>query len=264
MNLRFQALRIDGDSVVKIADSEFHWRFIRIVERLNSIIHPMEKTRGWIVAIGILVIFSLTALAVVWVVRDTIQRTVAPVQEATGSISTRVASVLNPTPTIIPDPVTIIHNVRALARLETSQYTIEKVITAETGQGPFGFLFGDRLLLVAHGVVVAGVDLGKLRPEDLTVRNNVLYVDLPEPEIFISTLDNDKSYVYDRQTGALTQGDINLETAARQAAENEIEAAALEDGILYNARRNAQSFLSLLLRDLGYPEVIFEEGTPTP
>jgi len=224
----------------------------------------MDNTKGWFIAIGILVVFSLAALAVVWVVRDTITNTVAPVQNATGSIGTRVAEILNPTPTILPDPVTIVHSVRSLARLETIQYTVEKVITAETGQGTFSFLFGDRLIFVAHGYVIAGVDMDKLQPDDLEVRNSVLYVTLPEAEIFVATLDNEKSYVYDRETGVLTRGDVNLETNARKAAEQAIEESAMEDGILQLARQNAENYLSRLLRDLGYPEVIFTQATAVP
>jgi hypothetical protein len=148
--------------------------------------------------------------------------------------------------------------------LETIQYSIEKVITAESGQGTFGFLFGDKLIFVAHGVVTAGVDLARLQPEDLRVQNNVLYVRMPAPEIFIATLDNEKSYVYNRDTGALTHGDVNLETTARRAAEDEIRKAALEDGILQQAGQNAENYLSRLLRELGYPEVIFEQATPVP
>jgi hypothetical protein len=139
------------------------------------------------------------------------------------------------------------------------------VITAESGQGPFGFLFGDRLLLVAHGEVIAGVDLSKLSPDDLRVRDNVLYVSLPEPEIFVATLDNEQTYVYDRETGILTQRDINLESTARQAAEQAIREAALEDNILNQARVNAENYLHRLFIDIGnYDEVIFVGGTPQP
>ena len=81
------------------------------------------------------------------------------VRQANEGLQTQVAELLNPTPTIIPDPVTYINEVRALARLETIQYSIEKVITAEIGQGTFDFLFGDRVLFVAHGVVIAGIDI---------------------------------------------------------------------------------------------------------
>lgn len=224
----------------------------------------MDNTKGWVLIIGILLIFSLTALGIVWVVQRTIQQTVEPVQNVTGSIGTRVAFILNPTPTILPDPVTIVRQVRAMARLETIQYTVEKVITAETGQDALSFLFGDRLIFVAHGEVIAGVDLAKMGPEDVRVENGVLFVQLPEAEIFVASLDNQQSYVYDRDTGLLNRGDINLETAARQAAEEEIRNAALEGGVLRMAQDNAETYMERLFRSLGFDEIVFLEGTPTP
>jgi hypothetical protein len=179
-----------------------------------------------------------------------------PFAQANSSLQTEVADLMHPTPTIIPDPATYIEEVRALARLETIQYTIEKVITAEIGQGTFGFLFGDRLLFVGHGIVIAGIDLSKMNPQDMQLQGNALYVRLPEPEIFVATLDNQKSYVYDRQTGALTRGDINLEATARQAAEDEIKKAAIDDGILEQARANAESFMKEFFGTLGYDQVV--------
>jgi hypothetical protein len=216
-----------------------------------------------ILVTGILIILVVTAVVVmvlVWASLQRAQQAIQPVNAVVSSLGTQVAQVLHPTPTILPDPVTIIHSVRSLARLETIQYSVEKVITAESGQGPFGFLFGDRLLLVAHGVVIAGLDLSKLGPQDLSLENSVLKVRLPATEIFIATLDNEKTYIYDRDTGILTKGNIQLETAARQAAEKEIEQAALEDGILDQARQNGESYLLRLFLQLGYPEVIFVEG----
>lgn len=217
----------------------------------------MENTRAWVISIGILLIFGLTALGLVWVVRDTLDRTLTPVQQVTGNVGTQVAQFLNPTPTILPDPVTVVREVRSLARLETIQFSIEKVITAESGQGPFGFLFGDRLLLVAHGEVLAGIDLAKLGPDDMELKGGVLYVRLPAAEVFSARLDSSRTYVYSRDTGLLTEGSLNLESTARAAAEREIARAATEDGILKLAQNNAELYLYRLLRDLGYPEVIF-------
>ena len=231
---------------------------------MPSIIKLMENTKGWVLVIGILLIVALAAAGLVWVVRDTIQRTVAPVQSVTDNFSTQVAGVLHPTPTVLPDPVTIIHSVRDLSRLETIQYSVEKVIVAESNQGPFGFLFGDRLILVAHGLVIAGIDMSLMQPQDLNVRQGVLYARLPAPEVFVATLDNQKSYVVNRDTGLLTHGDINLESSARAAAETEIRNAAVDDGILNLARQNAESYLTRLFRQLGYADVIFQEATPVP
>lgn len=182
---------------------------------------------------------------------------VAPFRESNAALQTQVADLLHPTPTIIPDPVTIISDIHALARLETIQYTVEKVITAEVGQGGLAFLFQDKLLLVAHGFVIAGIDMDKLQPKDMQLQNGVLYVRLPPAEVFVATLDNSKSYVYTRDTGILTRQTIDLETLARQSAEEEIKKAALEDGILNLAQQNAESFLSKFFGALGYPNPVF-------
>ena len=208
----------------------------------------------------VLVAVVVAAYFIVQTVQQTAQAATAPfqqVQQANEAMQTQVSELLNPTPTIIPDPVTYINEVRALARLETIQYSIEKVITAEISQGTFDFLFGDRLLFVAHGVVIAGIDMEKIGPEHLRLEGGVLYVTLPPAEIFVATLDNQKSYVYDRDTGLLNQGVQDLETLARQSAEDEIRKAALEDGILQQAQANAENYLFRFFQALGYDNIIF-------
>ena len=217
-----------------------------------------EKLIPWILLpVGILIVLALGVYAAVSVLEDVADNAIQPVSDLTGDLGTQVAQVLNPTPTILPDPITVVREVNSLARLETIQYSVEKVVTAETGQAFLGVLFGDRLLLVAHGEVIAGVDLTKFTDEDIYIENGLLFVRLPEPEIFVATLDNDKSYIYDRQIGFLRRGNTELETAARRAAEVEIERAAINDGILEQAERNAEEFLRRLFEQMGFPEVVF-------
>ncbi len=205
----------------------------------------------------ILIVLIAGVYFIVQTVREGTQQAVAPLQQANASLQTQVASLLHPTPTVLPDPVTVINQVQALARLETIQYTVEKVVTAEQNQGALGFLLGDRLLFVAHGVVIAGIDMQKIMPQDMWLENGVLYVRLPAPEVFVATLDNEKSYVYDRETGLLSKGVKDLETLARQRAEQEILKAALEDGILQRARENAEVYLLRFFMSLGYKSVVF-------
>jgi hypothetical protein len=214
----------------------------------------MRKAIPWILGLGAILILVVLAISVMSSVNAILQ----PVVDLKNSVGTQVSSFLHPTPTVLPDPVTIVREVRSLARLETIQYTVEKVITAETRQGPLGFLFGDRLLLVAHGVVIAGVDMGRINPDDIWFDDlGRVYIRLPQAEIFIATLDNEKSYIYDRDTGLLTRGQVDLEAIARQAAEDEIEQAALQDGILEQAQQNAENYIYRLLRGLGFPDVLF-------
>jgi len=215
----------------------------------------MSKTAAFLLLIVIAILVGVGF----YIYNDFTQRaesSLQPFEQANSALQTQVADLMHPTPTVIVDPATYIHEIQALARLESIQYSIEKVITAEIGQGSFGFLFGDRMLFVGHGIVIAGIDLSKMNPQDMQLQGNTLYVRLPEPEIFIATLDNQKSYVYDRETGVLTHGDINLEATARQAAEEEIKKAAIEDGILEQARQNAEAFMQQFLGTLGYDQVV--------
>ncbi|MGB2894754.1 MAG: DUF4230 domain-containing protein [Anaerolineales bacterium] len=216
------------------------------------------KKAAFLILIGVVLFLAISVL----VLLRGVQQATQPVIELQQGVSTEVARLLHPTPTIIPDPVTIVHEVQSLARLETIHYSVEKVITAETRQGPFGFLFGDKLLLVAHGSVIAGVDLAGITESDISIdENGMVTLQLPPAEVFIATLDNEKTYVYDREVGFLRRGDVELETAARLAAEEAILEAALTDGILEQAQANADGYLFRLLRSLGFSNVRFTSAS---
>jgi hypothetical protein len=219
----------------------------------------MNKSLVTLLLVGLFV----AALVLGVLLLQEVRRATEPVTALRDQLNTQFDRLFNPTPTVKPDPVSIVHEVRALARLETIQYSVEKVITAETGQEFLGFLFGDRLLLVAHGTVIAGVDLDKIGTDDVEAdeAGRVTLV-LPPAEIFTTVLDNEKSYIYDRDVGLLRRGDIQLESAARLAAEREIERTALEDGILDQAQVNAEAYLYRLLRSLGFADVTLRWEAP--
>lgn len=240
-------------------------------EMSNNDKSSSNLTKGILIFIVVVVVLGLLGVGLIIGIGEAIRRTaeqaVSPISQTNQALATRVAQYMHPTPTVLPDPITVIHEVRSLARLETIQYTLEKVITAENNQNQLSFLFGDKLIFVGHGRVIAGVDLSKMGSQDMWVQGQVLYVRLPQAEVFVATLDNDKSYVYNRDTGILTQGDANLETTARQAAEKEILQSAINDGILTQAQQNAESYMSRMLRNLGYPDVVFvhdNQAAPIP
>lgn len=216
-----------------------------------------------VLSLLILVAILLVILVVGYLIIDTILAMREPVVGVPAMFQTQVQQVLNPTPTIVADPVTVIRQVRSLSRLETASFTIEKVITAQSGEGPLGFLFQDKLLLVAQGEVIAGVDLERLGDGDVQVAGSSVFITLPASEIFSATLNNDRTYVYNRQTGLLGQ-QVDLETLARQEAESAILQAALDEGILNMAQDNAEQVIQKLLEALGFAQVTFIRGTPAP
>jgi Protein of unknown function (DUF4230) len=153
---------------------------------------------------------------------------------------------------------TVVNRIQQLHRLETVQYTMDKIVSGEKNSPLLpDFLAGDRLLLLVHGEVIAGIDFGNLQGGDVTVKGKEAWLHLPGPAVFSTRLDSAKTRVYSRQTGLLVPTDPNLETQVRQEAERVIEESALADGILGTAQENARSTITSLLQALGFEKVNF-------
>ena len=219
---------------------------------------PAPTRRGPSTCAIIAATFAVLALSCMLLAFAAMQSGVEGLGRLTG-IFPSFGLVTTPTVTIDTSRPTVIDKVEALGRLETVHYQLEKVISGQsTGPLP-DFLTSDKILLVAHGEVVAGVDLTKLEPGDIRTdqESGTVTITLPDAEILFTRLDNDKTYVYDRQTGIFSKPDPDLESQVRRAAEQQILQAALEDGILRRAQENAEEVIETLVTGLGYEEVEF-------
>ncbi len=154
---------------------------------------------------------------------------------------------------------TVVDRIQRLQRLETVVYTMDKLVTGAK-ENPVlpDFLTGDRILMMVHGEVVAGIDFSNLKPDDVRVDGKQIRLHLPAAQVFSVRLDSAKTRVYSRQTGLLVPTDPNLETQVRQEAEREMQEAALADGILRNAQQNGASTISSLLQGLGIQKIEFD------
>lgn len=154
------------------------------------------------------------------------------------------------------DRASVIKEMRSLQRFETASFTIEKIIDGGTSGNVFQqFLFGDKILLIAHGQVIAGLDLSQISEKDIEIKNQNIRVTLPKPQILVTTLDNTQTKVYDRTRGILSPGDKDLESKAREAAETSITKAACEGGILKQAGDNARKQLTAFFSALGFTQI---------
>lgn len=153
---------------------------------------------------------------------------------------------------------TVVQQIQQLQRLETVVYSMEKIVTGsqESKYLP-RMLAGERLLLIVHGDVTAGVDLGALDPSQLTIDGKSVSIKLPEPSVFSTRLDNQRTRVYSRETGLFTSPDPELESDVRREAERQMTQAALDGGILKTAATNARATLTSLLQGLGFDAVMF-------
>ncbi len=151
----------------------------------------------------------------------------------------------------------VVLQIQQLNKLETAQFTIEKIIDSKTVSSNIfqEFLYGDKILLIAHGEVVAGFDLSKISKEDIKIQENRLTVSLPPPEILYTRIDNDKTKVYDRTQGLLTKGNKDLESEARLRAEESIRKAACDAKILDQATDSVKKQLKTMFGSYGYSEI---------
>ena len=128
-------------------------------------IEPHERRFPWGALVTGMVIGFLLFLAA-----GSVARAVNPFGSA-GLLSRLAAYVTGRSTSIDVTSPAVVDKIRQLSRLETVVYSLDKIVSGsrENAYIP-DFLVGDKLLLVAHGEVIAGVDLSQIQPGDVSVR----------------------------------------------------------------------------------------------
>lgn len=182
-------------------------------------------------------------------------------RHATNGAMARIADRITGRTTAFDTSVpAIVQRIQRLNRLETVVYSLDTVIEGSKSSAVLpDLLAGDRILLVVHGQAIAGIDLSRLKSEDIRITQadgvRKVHVNLPASQLFTTRVDNQHTRVYARTTGLLVPVDQNLESETRARAERQLEQTALSDGILDAARKNAQAAVTTLLYSLGFQQV---------
>jgi hypothetical protein len=154
----------------------------------------------------------------------------------------------------------VVEGVRELDQLATVRWTESVPVTRQSGGDVLDRLFsGEEVLVIATGEVEAGVDLSEVGKNDVRVEDDTVTMRLPEPEILSSSLDEEKTRVYDRDFSPLNvRPDDDLVEEARARAIEKVEKTARENGILQTAEINAEDSIRAFVTTLGFQEVRFE------
>jgi hypothetical protein len=145
-----------------------------------------------------------------------------------------------------------------LGRMETAVYSVDTVVEASRPPASAPDAPGwDRILLVVHGESTAGIDMGQLKPEDVRIDDGGrgIHVALPASQLFSTTVDSQHARVYVQSTGLLVPAGDDLPADPRAKAQDQLQHAALADGILDEARKNARASMTALLYALGFEHV---------
>jgi hypothetical protein len=153
----------------------------------------------------------------------------------------------------------VVEGIQELDQLATVRWTESVPVTRETGGDILGRLFsGEKIVLIATGNVEAGVDLGDINKDDVSVNGDSVTIDLPEPEILSASLDEERTRVYDRDFSPLNiRPDDQLVEEVRVRALKKVEMAARMNGILDTAETNAENSIRAFVTTLGFEEVRF-------
>jgi hypothetical protein len=144
----------------------------------------------------------------------------------------------------------LLKQIQAVNQLVTVKYVLEKVVVLEDVK----WYGQSRVLMLAHGIVKAGVDLKQVKAGDVSVSGGKIAIQLPRPVITDVYLDERKTQVIERSTGLLMPFDKDLEQNARRMAVDEMKAAARSCDILNDAQERALQQVKALCSQLGFPD----------
>jgi|SRR6185436_10596863 len=211
----------------------------------------MQK-RPILIALGVVVLlFAFTAgtAVIVWrLAKKTIQQEVFTPREKTIDLSTLVTQV------------------RELNRLETaSMHVLHIGRVTQTYKLVPDALGGDEITFLATGDVIAGIDLATLQRNDVwRSPDGTINLRLPPAQVLVTRVDNAQSRVLSRKTGVLRRADVDLETRARQHAEENIRAEAIKKGVVTMAQQNGEKKMAEFLHTLGFDKVRFVSPRAQP
>jgi hypothetical protein len=182
------------------------------------------------------------------------------VHQARQGFAGRLAAMITGRPLNVVSAPMVVEKVQRLNRLESVVYSLDTVVEGDrTNPVLPDALAGDKLLMIVHGNTIAGVDMSKMKPEDVQITEasgeRSIRIALPPSEVFLTTIDNAHTRVYARDTGLFVTADPNLETETRTKAQQQLQQAALSDGILDAASKNAHATVTAMLEGLGFDHV---------
>jgi hypothetical protein len=176
--------------------------------------------------------------------------------------------VLAPRPPAPPDPPAVVEKVRQVARLETLEVRLYKKVSFTPDPQAADSVWGDLAGWVRHtlarprgkaiifAVAHVGLDVSKLGPEQVEVRDRVVSLVLPPLFTQIELLPGETEVIGSNLDSAETARLLEL---AKRAFEREVQADRALQG---KARAAAEQALTALLLQVGVTRVEFVERLP--
>lgn len=164
------------------------------------------------------------------------------------------------TVTVQPSSDTVVTQIRNLAHVETVSYSLEKIIAYDQDANSIWHFLGDHTkLFVIHGDVIAGFDLASLTKNDVKIDKKAITINMPPPQILVTTLDEAKMKVYDSNSGVYglwnESVDANTELKILAQAKTSLHDDACQESILQRASGSVRTQFTSFLTSLGFTTI---------
>lgn len=165
------------------------------------------------------------------------------------------------------DVNSVLSSVEALSQLTTTRYVYTNQITASRDLPDIlAVAFGEQLVMEANGHINAGIDLTKLEAEDVRQDGNVLFINLPAPELQDCFFNEQSSRILEQRAAIFSNYPEDLQIAARKIAIQNFRDQAIEDGIFEEARIQSEiaitEFVMALIPNLESVRVVTDPIDP--
>jgi len=145
--------------------------------------------------------------------------------------------------------------IQAIGRMELVKLTIKDVLEYTIERE---YLPDSRVLLVVSGEMAGCIDLAKIRKDQISVKDSVVHIVLPKPEICYYKIDQQKTRIYNATTYFLLDNEALITQQAYRRAENYFKSDSLNQIVYKETEANVQTMLRPLLESITRKRVELE------
>lgn len=160
----------------------------------------------------------------------------------------------------------VVGKIQKAAKLSTTEFTVDKLVWGVKNKRILWFikLNQAQFLAQSQAVIKAGVNLARIREEDVKINGNRINLTLPHVEVTNFSYPAEKFKKVDILTINAFSTNINLEDQEKFFREAEIDIRnSLEHmGIVEATQNKTRTMVEAMLRNLGYKEIYiqFKDG----
>ena len=156
----------------------------------------------------------------------------------------------------------VVSQVKSAAKLATTEFILNKTILASRDKKILLIIPLNAALFVAYteAVVTTGVDVNKLKKEDIVIEGNSISIKLPPVEVINFSYPFDKYRIDKELSHDEFLNKFTLEEHEELYRQSEIEIRSLlkQIGVVEQTEEKTRQLMENLLKNLGYTEVYIE------